>query len=217
MKNKLLIAIGLIINGLATDAMAQEFSYGLKAGANLSSVVGNDVHCSEMKVRYQFGAFAEYRFTKIFAIETGVYYSKQGHYFEGKNDYVLDPDFHYHIVEDYKLDYLNIPLTFKAYANEKFSVGLSPQLGILLKNDSFDSQSRDEFYEESSTKSKDYLQELEFGIGVGANYFITDNIFAEVKYTLGLTNLSRGFKYEGKEFVYDSRNNVLALNFGYRF
>lgn len=217
MKKKLLIAIGLIVNGLATDVIAQEFSYGLKAGTNLSSVVGNDVHCSEMKVRYQFGAFAEYRFTKIFAIETGVYYSKQGHYYKGKNDYVPDPDFHYDIVEDYKLDYLNIPLTFKAYVNEKLSVGLSPQLGILLKNDSFDSISREEFYDESSTKSKDYLQELEFGIGAGANYFITDHIFAEVKYTLGLTNISRGVKYEGEEFVYDARNNVLALNFGYRF
>ncbi len=213
MKKKILLAIGLIINTLTADVIAQDFSYGLKAGANLSSIVGNDVHCSEMKVRYQFGAFAEYRFTKIFAIETGVYYSRQGHYYEG----AVNEPMGLEVKNDDKLDYLNIPITFKVYATDKLAVGISPQLGILLKYKGFNSFSFMEDYHESTTESKKSLQELEFGIGVGANYFITDNIFAEVKYTLGLTNLSRGFKYQGEEFVYDSKNSVLALNFGYRF
>jgi opacity protein-like surface antigen len=60
------------------------------------------------------------------------------------------------------------------------------------------------------TNNKKYTKAVDFGLGLGATYNLTDNAFVQARYTLGLTNV---FKDDFNE----SKNGNIQLSIGYRF
>ncbi len=84
--------------------------------------------------------------------------------------------------EAFRLDYIQLPIFFKYKICDKISVGVGPQVSL---------------------KAHDYedgFKNIVYAGGVGVTYMITDEIFVDARYTLGLTN------------VFDSNTGLDATN-----
>lgn len=68
-----LVAVVMVIAG----ANAQT-AFGLRAGANLANVGGDEADDAKMKIGYHIGAYANIGLTDMFAIEPGLLLSTKG-------------------------------------------------------------------------------------------------------------------------------------------
>ncbi|OXA86870.1 outer membrane beta-barrel protein, partial [Flavobacterium hydatis] len=93
-----------------------------------------------------------------------------------------------------ELGYLSIPIMAKFYLTKSFSLELGPQASFLLseKND-FDVKNGETF---------------EFGLNAGLGFKLTENIFVQGRYGLGLTEASKNA---------DVKNSVFQLSAGFMF
>jgi hypothetical protein len=133
-------------------------------------------------------------------------YSTQG----SKFDFLAEYDGNIYDTENtFKLSYINIPVMFKYYAAEKFSLEAGPQLGFLTS-----SKMETEVIGQSVTQNaKSLFESIDFGLNIGAGYDFTKNISAGVRYNFGLANV--GKNEDGSD---DSiKNNVFSVSVGYKF
>lgn len=92
-----------------------------------------------------------------------------------------------------RLDYIQVPLFVKLDIREGFSFGLGPQIGI---------------------KAHDYqdgLKNFAFSALAGIEYMITEEFFADVRYSYGLTNVLDQFSNT------EAKNTNLQIGVGVRF
>src|SRR5690606_16849173 len=108
---------------------------GLKAGLNLSNLsAGNNTQ--EIKPSFHAGGFIEIplSYYKKFGVQIELLYSNQG--YKGK-EYEVRDEITSKVTETNKLEnvslhYLNLPIMFKYYFKDNFSVELGPQIGFLM-------------------------------------------------------------------------------------
>ncbi|KAF2514281.1 porin family protein [Flavobacterium foetidum] len=195
MKKIFLAAIAVMTFSFAN---AQQTSFGVKGGLNLSNWSGGDARDNtKALVGFHVGGFAEIKVIEKLAIQPELLFSAQGTKIDGGG---FLGDF------DVKTNYLNIPVLAKYYIVDKFSVEAGPQLGVLLsaKADGED--------------VKDGFKTVDFGFNLGAGYHFTENISINLRYTIGLSPLSDNADIEDEGDYYDSvKNSVLALSFAYKF
>jgi opacity protein-like surface antigen len=197
---------------------AQEIKFGAKLGLNASNFSG-DVTDSKSLIGPQIGGFAEIAISDKFAIQPELLFSMQG----AKSEF-SDSDFDYSYSEKSKtkLNYLNIPVSAKYNLSEKFSVLAGPQFGILMSaKEDFDvsetiSGVTDSYSE--SVDAKDFYKTLALSLNLGATYSITENIFVDARYNLGLSSITKSFTDEfGDSYSADIKNNVIQFTVGYKF
>lgn len=185
MKKLFLTAAAIFAFGFAN---AQETKFGVKAGLNMADLGGDDADGIDSKIGFHVGGFAEIKLSDKFAVQPELVYSTQGGKVDGGK---------------YNFDYLNIPIMAKFYATEQFSIEAGPQIGFLMsakvKPDSGD-----------SIDVKDELKSTDFGANIGLGYNFTENISANLRYNLGLSNIVDA---DGAEL----KNNVFSLSVGYKF
>ena len=189
MKKLFLTAAAVFAFGFAN---AQEVKFGAKAGLNMSDINGDNVSNSDSRLSFHVGGFAEIKLADKFAIQPELVYSVQGTKFDtgGSDDLVYD------------LQYINLPVMFKYYVAEQFSLEAGPQVGFLttaklkLGDDSED--------------IKDSLKSTDFGFNLGAGYNFTENISASLRYNIGLSDIPDSDDA-------DAKNSVLSLSVGYKF
>lgn len=97
----------------------------------------------------------------------------------------LEPGINYHTAskDGYKFDYLSVPLTFKYQVADKINVLAGPTL----------------FYSMDSADA----DKTRFNLDLGGSYDITENLFVDPRYSIGLTG--------------DIKVNHLLIGVGYRF
>lgn len=197
---------------------AQDIKYGAKAGLNISNFSG-DVEDAKSLIGLQFGGFAEISISEKFAIQPELLFSMQG----AKSEYSeSEPGYSYSEEYTSKLNYLNIPVLAKYYVADKFALLAGPQLGILM--------SAKEKYEASETfmgetdsfsgteDVKDFYKTIALSFNIGASYSVTDNIFIDARYNLGLSSIAKDFTDEfGDSYSANIKNNVIQFSVGYRF
>lgn len=105
---------------LLTTANAQQFQFGVKAGANFSELSGNAVTNTKTYVSFNAGVFAKLAIARSFGIQSELVYSRQGTGF----------GMGYTSVQH--TDYLNLPVLLKYQHFTGFFLETGPQLGILL-------------------------------------------------------------------------------------
>jgi len=200
---------------------AQEVSYGVKGGLNLSNLTG-DVDDSKPLFGAHVGAFVEIKITDKFSVQPELLFSMQG----AKQEYTYFESFEgFELTETekttIKLGYLNLPIMAKFYATEKFSLEAGPQLGFLMSAKvDYEFTYRETFggiteveTESGSEDIKDDVKSIDFGFGFGAAYKFTENLFIGARYTLGLSSIAKDFEGESA----DIKNNVLQVSLGYKF
>ena len=209
----------IILTSLLTFAFgftnAQNAKFGIKGGlnvANQSNPGGGEIvdFNTSSLIGFHIGGFVEIKISDKFSIQPELLYSAQG----GKLNFTVltsidgDPN----SVPEYvntevvnNLSYINIPVMFKYYVIEKFSLELGPQLGILV-----DSKRKMTNTNNGQTFEDSYnYDSIDYGLNLGAGYDITDSLTTGIRYSLGL--------YDIATFSNEVKNSVLSLSVSYKF
>ncbi len=196
---KIILVLSAVL--MSMGAMAQ-VDFGVKAGFDLTNFWGEDLPHG-MKPSYQAGLFMEYHFNDKVSIAPEVTFASQGGKFKiGKDLFGINVEALglKDVDMTFNTNYVNVPIMFKYYATPNFSIDLGPQVGFnVYSKISGEGQS---FDVKKNTKTVD------FGVGLGATYHVTENLFVQGRYTMGLTNaFDQG----------DMKNGNLQLALGYEF
>ena len=228
MKKIILTVAALAAFGTASA----QVKFGAKAGLNLANIsesydgYGEDYDADyKMKVGAHVGAFVEWKFTEKFALQPEVLFSMQGAKYESSES---DGDgFSSEYESKVNLNYINVPIMVKFYPIEKLFVEAGPQVGFLISAKSKDESTvtiGDVTTSESETVDvKDNFKSIDFGVNVGVGYEFTEMIFANLRYNIGLSDISESDdEFEDVDFglagdVFKTRNNVLSLSVGFKF
>jgi len=202
-----------LIAALAVVGMSQseaQVKFGVKAGPQLTNLVGNDDADAESKFGFHVGGYANIRFAEQFAFQPEILYSMQGAKSEQSETAfgatVKDKT-------EFNLSYINIPLMMKWYAYDGLNFEFGPQVGFNVaakyKNTETISGTGTDFDGTTETKGDiDDVETVDFGLNIGAGYEMPMGLNFGIRYGLGLT-----------EFVKDSdmKNSVISLGIGYTF
>lgn len=179
MKQFVLLVMALFVVAYAD---AQHNNFGVKAGLNVASLSNSD---SSTLIGFHFGGLAEFMvITEKLSLQPEVLFSTQG----AKSD----------ADEDLKLNYITVPVMFKYYFLEYFSVEAGPRVGFLISA------------KEGNSDVKDSYNEIDFGVDAGVNYDITKKIFAQLRYDYGIIDVQKGVP-SGED---GSKNGVIQLSVG---
>jgi len=195
---KILTLIAAAIVCMGASAQVQ---FGAKVGFDLTNFWGeNAVH--GMKPGYQVGLLMEYKFTPTFAIAPEVVFAAQG----AKGDIINFSDYK-GLKATYNTNYINVPVMLKYYATPSFSIDFGPQVG-------FNVYSKYTVEDFDAIDVKDETKGVDFGLGLGATYNLTNNAFVQARYTMGMTNTYKNsFKIAGDE----AKNSNIQIAFGMKF
>src|SRR5690606_6265830 len=200
MKKLVLAAVAVFAIGNSAFAQ-QEVKFGPKAGVNFSNISGLDN--AEMKTGFHVGAVAEIKFNEKFSIQPEVLYSAQGAKFTYNNSEVK-----------WNNDYINIPIMFKYYLVDGFSVEAGPQVGFLTK-----AEQEGTFGGYTGTSDvKDNYKSVDFGVNFGLAYDLSSGLFVNARYNLGLSKIGEDYKIGNITFeAADHKNSVVQVGLGYKF
>lgn len=219
--------IFVILSGLLaftfSKGNAQNFHFGAMAGLNLSTQI-TDVKSQNLKhplfPGFNAGISVEYMFSySDMSIAAEVQYSMLGRkdkYPQKYGDYVYTQ----------RLNYINLPITFNMYLlDEKLNIHAGPQFGFCAGGNNIYKYSDDNNSRNSNKKmakkdgdTKGDYNIFDMSIIAGANYFITENIFAGLRYQFSFTNSLNAFKVKTHSFEsIGSKNQVISINMGWRF
>lgn len=151
----------------------------------------------------------EYKFNPKFAIAPEVVFAAQG----GKEtDDVSVEDFPGIVVAKgtFHTNYINVPVMLKYYVTPAVSIDFGPQVGFNVYSKMTVSGKAGNIEAKETVNLKDNTNTVDFGLGLGATYNLTDNAFVQARYTLGLTNV---FDIDDAE----ARNGNIQLAFGMKF
>ncbi|RTY89663.1 porin family protein [Flavobacterium sp. GT3R68] len=162
-------------------AEAQHMNFGVKAGVNVASLSSSD---SSTLIGFHFGGLAEFTvITEKLSLQPEVLFSTQG----AKND-----------TGDLKLNYITVPVMFKYYFLDYFSVEAGPRVGFLISA------------KDGDLDVKDSFNAIDFGVDAGVNYDITTKIFAQLRYDYGVIEVQKGVP-SGED---GSKNGVIQVSVG---
>ena len=149
----------------------------------------------------------EYKFNPHFAIAPEVVFAAQGGKASGDDDDVIGD---INVKGTFHTNYINVPLMLKFYATPDFSIDLGPQVGFNVYSKMTASGKLGNVEAKESIDLKDNTKTVDFGVGLGATYNLTNNAFVQARYTLGLTNVFD---------IHDSneKNGNVQIAFGMKF
>jgi hypothetical protein len=155
---------------IATAANAQ-FQFGIKAGANFSTVNGSDVAGASTVTGFNGGVYFKLPITGHLSIQPELLYSGQGF---GDNDGTVDAKQHF--------NYFNIPVLLKYTHFSGLFVETGPQAGVLT--------SANYKADGVSTDDKSYYHSADFSWVVGVGFKIpTTPLSIDARYNFGLSNI----------------------------
>jgi len=219
-------------------AFSQEIKFGAKVGLNLSNLKGDyptAINEHNSKIGFHIGGFAQYEINDKFTLQPELLFSTQGNTYGYKTYYGGGT---YYDGADYnlKLNYLNLPIILKYKIIEKLSVEFGPQIGYLMSaktkidvtEDSRDPSQNysveldmlnDGVYNFGGTtvQSKASVNRLDFSLNLGASYDITEKIFIEGRYNLGLSTVDKNSTNGTATNSWNMKNSVFQLSAGYKF
>jgi hypothetical protein len=171
----------------AAGAFAQaEVSIGLKGGLNFANLdVTNLEGTYNNRTGYHLGAFTLFKFAKI-GIQPEVVYSQQGSSVK-VNGTSFESNF----------SYVNVPILLKLYLVGGLNLQAGPQFGFLTSAD----VDGDNF--------KDQLKDSDTSMALGLGWDLPMRLNVDVRYNLGLKNVS-------DESAYDIKNQVWQVSLGFK-
>jgi len=196
---------------VSVSAMAQ-VQFGGKVGFDMTNFWGKDAPHG-MLPSYQVGLMMEYKFNPHFAIAPEVVFAAQG----GKETDKVDVEEFPGIVEakgTFHTNYINVPLMLKFYATPAFSIDFGPQVGFNVYSKMTASGKAAGIEAKETLDFKDYTNTVDFGLGLGGTYNLTENAFVQARYTLGLTKVFKDDELLGEN---KAKNGNIQIAFGMKF
>lgn len=193
-KVTLLLSLFSFLN--TSEAISQDTRFGVKAGLNYSSIVGDLTDGLKFRFSGHGGIFIESEFTRKFSLQTEVLYSSQGFQFSSdlqsiENGGVTfdENDFRTNV----QLNYLTVPILGKFALNDRLNVEFGPQFGFLL-NQGSKIKNLDEI-DDTAPDNRMVTAgrfQLDYGVVAGLNYAIGDKLSIEPRFYIGLRNRLNG-------------------------
>lgn len=170
-----------IVVFISSVLVAQESKYGVKAGLNLSSISSDDLpeNAQDARIGFMFGFLAEYALQGNLSLQPEVHYSAQGNK-----------------EEDFRANYLNVPISLKYRFSDYVAAHIGPQLGLKIWE----------------WENNEAYSNFDFSAVLGVEVNITDNLFADLRYAFGLTNV---FEDPGSGIEITGNGRVIQLSIGY--
>lgn len=189
---KVLLGLALVSGSLAfaqnSTSSSSPVSFGLKAGLNVASVNDDD---TKAKAGLYGGFFANIPLASSFSIQPEVLYNGAGTKFENDSDARLN------------LDYISIPVMFQYNALPNLYLEAGPQFSFMInakaKNDL------------GSADVNDAFKGFDFGIGLGAGYYFTQDFGITARYVAGVSDIVENNPGDA------IRNNVFQVGLAYKF
>ncbi|MFC6267510.1 porin family protein [Frigoriflavimonas asaccharolytica] len=214
---KLVLAVAVAASSLT---FAQQF--GIKGGMNVSSLSKDaDLSDQKSKIGFNAGVFVNLPVSESFSIQPEVLYSQYGSKVDGttvstfgattiteKNSFSQD------------LDYIAVPVMFQYKLIPSLYLEAGPEFGFLMsakqKGDSSVTTTgggnTNTISTNGTTDIKDNVNTFNFGVGIGAGYWITNNIGINARYVAGVTDVAKD-RVSGDKVM----NNVFQVGLGYKF
>ncbi|MEN4760543.1 porin family protein [Chryseobacterium sp. C39-AII1] len=180
-----------LLLGLAVVAGSFTFAqtFGLKAGLNVSSISHDEM---KAKAGFYGGAFVNIPVAKDFSVQPEVLYNGAGAKFDDSSD------------DKINLSYISVPVMFQYNALPNLYLEAGPQFSFLIDS---------KYKGNSVSVDSDDFKGFDFGIGLGAGYYVTKNIGITARFVAGLTDVAKkvgNYQLEGK-------NNVFQIGLAYKF
>ena len=196
----------LIAAAIVCMSASAQVQFGAKVGFDMTHFWGEDAP-SGWQPNYQVGLMMEYKFNPKFAIAPEVVFAAQG----GKETDKVDVEEVPGMVEakgTFHTNYINVPLMLKFYATPAFSIDFGPQVGFNVYSKMTASGKAGNIEAKETVDLKDMTNTVDFGLGLGATYNLTNNAFVQARYNLGLTKV-----FEDSQV----KNGNLQIAFGMKF
>jgi hypothetical protein len=184
MKKLLFISVTTLF---VTLSQAQETSFGIKGGVNVSKVDHDPGADFDSKVGAHLGGLAHIHISNQFAVQPEIMFSMQG----GERGSTKA-----------KLNYINVPVMAQFMFGNGFRVQTGPQVGFMVsaKHDNGDLE----------IDVSDQLETIDFAWSFGAGYLFPGGIGIDARYNYGLTNI-----YENNTI--EQKNRVFQFGLFYQF
>lgn len=179
---KLFLAGAALLAFTAASAQADGTKFGIKGGVQFTNFAGDGDWNG--KTGFYVGGLVDLAVAENFHIQPELLFSMEGA--EGDtppNDV------------DFGISYLRIPVMLKYYVMEGFNLQVGPEIAFKIAT-------AEEAVDEAITST-------DFGLGAGLGYEMASGLMFDVRYNLGLSNITEG---DG-----DLKNTGIQLGLGYRF
>ena len=204
--------LALIAAAIVCMSASAQVQFGAKVGFDMTHFWGEDVPHA-MQPNYQAGLMMEYKFNPRFAIAPEVVFAAQG----GKETEDVN-------IEDvpgivvakgtYHTNYINVPVMLKYYVTPAVSIDFGPQVGFNVYSKMTASGKAAGIEAKETLDFKDYTNTVDFGLGLGGTYNLTENAFVQARYTLGLTKVFKDDELLGEN---KAKNGNIQIAFGMKF
>ena len=166
---KKFIFVAIFTWTVSWTASAQLIQFGIKGGANFSNLNGEAIEGVGFNniTNYHFGALLEISLFENLSIQPELLYITQGAEMEQIGAQLKN-----------ELGYIALPVLAKFYLTKNtFSIEVGPQISFLVsERNQFDNKDSNTF---------------DFALAGGLGYKLTKNIFAQARYTMGLTEVKK--------------------------
>ncbi|MGA9638251.1 porin family protein [Flavobacterium sp.] len=175
----------------AQEDSSSKSNIGIKGGYNMASVNFDGDGETEQRHGFHIGLYGESFINDNFAIQPEVMFSQQGYVIANGNGKFTQ-----------KLNYINIPLMFKAYPTNNFFLEVGPQIGLAVTH-------KEEYSNGLLRNNNEYdPQKFDWGMNFGTGIKSASGLSIGVRYHLGLGDL-----YEDSK----AYNRVLQFSLGIDF
>lgn len=212
---KLILGIALTAGSLAfaqtttttSTSSASPVAFGVKAGMNVSSLTNESgLDDQGSKIGFNAGVFANIPVATSFSIQPEVLYSQYG----DKYDQTIAGT---RYSSARHLDYITVPVMFQYNIIPNLYLEAGPEFGFLVNAKNKLKNETDNNTINESGDYKDSLNKFNFGIGLGAGYYFTDNIGITARYVAGLTDIAKD-RPSNSDAI---RNNLFQVGLAFKF
>lgn len=198
--------------------------FGIKAGMNVASLSKDaGLEDQKSKIGFNAGVFVNIPVAESFSIQPEVLYNQLGAKVESRDEFTVGGTTTRN-VESYStnLDYISVPLMFQYNFIPNFYLEAGPEFGFMIsaknKGDRTTTTTTGSTTSTSTASytddiNKDNLNTFNFGVGIGAGYYFTDNIGVTARYTAGVTDVAKD-RPSGSDAI---RNNNFQVGLAFKF
>lgn len=182
-----------LMSTYAQDSTAKKSNAGIKGGYNLAAVSFDGDGETGQRHGFHIGFYGESFVSENLALQLELLYSQQG----------------YEISDDsgtftQKLNYINLPIMFKAYPDDNFFLEVGPQIGLAISH----KETYDSGFDIFDTSQEFDPDNFDWGMNFGGGFKTASGVTLGVRYHLGLGD------------IYDEgspKNRVWQFSLGFDF
>ncbi len=176
MKKQLFI-VGILFSALtiySQDDLSKNSNIGIKGGYNLAAVNFDGEGETGQRHSFHLGIYGESFVSEAFAFQLELIYSQQGYEISNSSGKFTQ-----------KLNYINLPLMFKAYPDNNFFLEAGSQIGLAISHkEEFDSG-----FNIFDTSNEFDPSSFDWGFNFGGGFKTNSGISFGVRYHLGLGDI----------------------------